>query len=48
MKYREVTFNFIMDKIVKPMAAQRLARGLPPGESVEEEEEYDLECSDRE
>ena len=40
-KYRENTYQFIMDKIVKAMAAQRLARGLPPADTVENAEEYE-------
>ena len=39
-KFREDTFHFIMDKVVKTMAEHRLARGLPPAETSEEAEEY--------
>jgi len=45
-KYREDTFTFIIDKIVKTMSAQRLARGLPPAENPEEKDEYRLGADD--
>lgn len=47
-KFRENTFKFIVSKIVKAMADQRLARGLPPGEDALEAENYSLDASDRE
>jgi DNA-directed RNA polymerase III subunit RPC1 len=47
-KYRENTFGFIKNKIVKAMSDQRLRRGVPPGDSAEEAEEYSLDASDRE
>lgn len=46
-KFRENTFKFIVSKIVKAMADQRLARGLPPGEDAMEAENYSLDASDR-
>lgn len=46
-KFRENTYQFIVTKIVRAMADQRLARGLPPGESVVEAENYSLDASDR-
>ena len=39
-KFREDTYTFILEKIVKVMSAQRLARGLPPAEASEDAEEY--------
>ncbi|RSH95176.1 hypothetical protein EHS25_000262 [Saitozyma podzolica] len=39
-KYRENTYNFIIKSIVKAMADQRLARGLPPADTMEEADEY--------
>jgi len=39
-KYREDTYMFILDKIVKIMSAQRLSRGLPPAETPEDVAEY--------
>ena len=46
-KFRENTYQFIATKIVRAMADQRLARGLPPGESALEAENYSLDSSDR-
>jgi DNA-directed RNA polymerase III subunit RPC1 len=46
-KFREDTFKFIVTKIVKAMADQRLARGLPPAEDAEDAENYSLDASDR-
>ena len=45
-KFRENTYNFIVGKIVRAMADQRLARGVPPAETPEEAEEYDLDSTD--
>lgn len=39
-KFREITFKFIQEKIVRVMAEQRLSRGLPPAETPEDAEEY--------
>ena len=47
-KFREDTFKFILSKIVKAMADQRLARGLPPAEDEREAENYSLDATDRE
>lgn len=47
LKFRENTYQFITTKIVRAMADQRLARGLPPGESAIEAENYSLDASDR-
>jgi DNA-directed RNA polymerase III subunit RPC1 len=46
-KFREDTYNFIETKIVKAMADQRLARGLPPAEDAQDAENYSLDASDR-
>lgn len=46
-KFRENTYSFVVSKIVKAMAEQRLARGLPPGEDASEGDNYDLDASDR-
>jgi DNA-directed RNA polymerase III subunit RPC1 len=45
-KFREDTFKFILSKIVKAMADQRLARGLPPAEDEREAENYSLDATD--
>jgi hypothetical protein len=45
-KFREDTFNFIVAKIVKAMADQRLARGLPPAEDAQDAENYALDSED--
>jgi DNA-directed RNA polymerase III subunit RPC1 len=47
-KFREDTFKFIVSKIVKAMADQRLRRGLPPAEDEQDAENYSLDSSDRE
>lgn len=39
-KYRENTYNFIHDKIVTSMSEQRLARSLPPADTLENVSEY--------
>ncbi|RXK37437.1 DNA-directed RNA polymerase III subunit RPC1 [Tremella mesenterica] len=39
-KFRENTFAFVRDNIVKVMADQRLSRGLPPADTLEDAEEY--------
>ncbi|WVF65454.1 hypothetical protein IAT40_000182 [Kwoniella sp. CBS 6097] len=47
IKFREITYNFIMDKIVKTMINQRIARGLPDADDKAMAEEYeDLLTSD--
>ena len=48
-KYRGDTFTFIVQKIVRCMADQRLARGLPPADTAENADEYDglLDPDDR-
>nr|XP_019049688.1 DNA-directed RNA polymerase III subunit RPC1 [Kwoniella bestiolae CBS 10118]OCF28618.1 DNA-directed RNA polymerase III subunit RPC1 [Kwoniella bestiolae CBS 10118] len=40
-KYRETTYNFIIDKIVKTMVNQRVARGLPDADDKAMAEEYE-------
>ncbi|OWZ61150.1 hypothetical protein AYX15_06635 [Cryptococcus neoformans] len=40
-KFRENTYKFVVDKIVKQMVDQRLARGLPDADDVEMAEEYE-------
>lgn len=40
-KYRELTYKFIMDKVVTPMADQREERGLPKAATFEEADEYE-------
>ncbi|WWD21358.1 hypothetical protein CI109_105842 [Kwoniella shandongensis] len=46
-KYRENTYHFIVDKIVKAMVVQRQARGMPDADDAEMAEEYeDLLTSD--
>ncbi|KAK8843986.1 hypothetical protein IAR55_006779 [Kwoniella newhampshirensis] len=46
-KYRENTYNFIVDKIVKAMVIQRQARGIPDADDAAMAEEYeDLLTSD--
>jgi DNA-directed RNA polymerase III subunit RPC1 len=45
-KFREDTFKFIVSKIVKAMADQRLARGLPPAEDAQDAENYSLDSED--
>lgn len=47
-KYRENTYGFIKNKIVKSMSDQRLRRGVPPGDFASEAEEYSLDADDRE
>jgi DNA-directed RNA polymerase III subunit RPC1 len=46
-KFRLDTYNFIETKIVKAMADQRLARGLPPAEDAQDAENYSLDSTDR-
>ena len=41
LKYRENTYNFIAEKIVKVMADQRLAHAMPGAETQEEANEYE-------
>lgn len=50
VKFRENTYNFVVDKIAKTMAEQRVARGVPAADTMEELEEYEdfLQSSDRE
>ncbi|KAL7421304.1 DNA-directed RNA polymerase III subunit C1 (rpo31) [Cryptotrichosporon argae] len=47
-KFRENTYNFIVDKVMRPMAEQRVARGVPAADTIDEMEEYEdfLESSD--
>lgn len=45
-KFRFDTFSFIVAKIVKAMADQRLARGLPPAEDAQDAENYSLDSTD--
>ncbi|TYJ54876.1 hypothetical protein B9479_004468 [Cryptococcus floricola] len=40
-KFREITYQFVVDKIVKPMMQQRLMRGLPDADDEEMAEEYE-------
>jgi len=47
-KFRQDTYTFIETKIVKAMADQRLARGLPPAEDAQDAENYSLDSADRE
>lgn len=49
VRYRENTFNFIKDSIVRVMADQRAVRGLPRADVAKEAEEYqnDLDPEDR-
>ena len=47
-KYREDTYKFIRDKIIQPMIDQRKLYNIPDGSDARQEEEYDLEASDRE
>lgn len=49
-KFRQDTYNFIINNIVKTMADQRLARGIPLADTVETAEEYEdmLVSTDRE
>ncbi|WVR08988.1 hypothetical protein IAU60_006048 [Kwoniella sp. DSM 27419] len=47
VKFREITYRFIVDKIVKAMVDQRVARGLPDADDKAMAEEYeDLLTSD--
>ena len=46
-KFRQDTYKFIESKIVKAMADQRLARGLPPAEDAQDAENYSLDSADR-
>lgn len=50
VKFRENTYNFIVDHIAKTMAAQRVARGVPAADTAEDIEEYEdfLQSSDGE
>ncbi|WVN88031.1 uncharacterized protein L203_103230 [Cryptococcus depauperatus CBS 7841] len=41
IKFREITYQFVMDRIVKTMVNQRLARGLPDADNEEMAEEYE-------
>ncbi|KAL1407575.1 DNA-directed RNA polymerase III subunit C1 (rpo31) [Vanrija albida] len=48
VKFRENTYKFVLDHVVKTMAAQREARGVPAADTAESMEEYEelLESDD--